>query len=96
MANNSTLFSNKCAILSDVWMDYRNDEELVDFVEYNDLGLPLAYCAYTEVISVEEDSPAGQIISETFDLLLGGFNIPDAGYESFEEILQLVIAKNKE
>ncbi len=39
----ATTFENKCAILADLWLNYKDNEELEDFVEYNDLGLPLAY-----------------------------------------------------
>jgi hypothetical protein len=34
-------FDNKISILAELWMNYRDDEELQDFIEYNDLGLPL-------------------------------------------------------
>jgi hypothetical protein len=46
----TTTYSNKLQILSDLWMDYRNDEDFSDFVEYNDLGLPLAYAVSNNIV----------------------------------------------
>jgi|LakMenEpi02Jun12_1017388.scaffolds.fasta_scaffold00987_5 hypothetical protein len=89
-----TTFSNKCAILADVWMDYRDDEQFEDYVEFNDLGLPLAYCAYTELIAIDEDSPAGEIIDESFSILLTGIGLNDTGFEDLDQILTLAVTKN--
>ena len=46
----TTDFSKRCEILSDLWMNYRTDEQLTDFIEYNDMGLPLAYFINTKVV----------------------------------------------
>ena len=45
----ATPFSNKVAILADLWINYRDDEQFQDFIEYNDLGLPLGYLINTEL-----------------------------------------------
>lgn len=81
-----TTFSNKCAILADLWISYRDDPEFVDFVDYNDLGLPLAYAIDNQII---ESSPLSEnLINETFDLLLEGIGVEDTGFESIEEVLE--------
>jgi hypothetical protein len=49
-----TNFETKCAILSDLWLNYKDNEELADFVEYNDLGLPLAYLIHTNLVTVTD------------------------------------------
>jgi hypothetical protein len=66
-------------------MDYRNDEEFQDFVEYNDLGLPLAYAISASL--VEATPMAEQYINETFDLLITSLGLTDTGFDSLEEIL---------
>jgi hypothetical protein len=42
-----TTFSDKCRILGDFWLDYREDaskdENWAKFFEYADMGLPLAF-----------------------------------------------------
>ena len=80
-----TTFENKCIILADVWLNYRNDEQFEDFAEYNDLGLPLAY-AITEGI-VKTTEIAQGFIDETFDLLLAGLSIDDTGFDNLDEML---------
>jgi hypothetical protein len=81
-----TSFENKCAILADLWMDYRDDEEFVDFREYNDLGLPIAYAISTNIVSSKP--MAEQFVNETFDLLLAALEIPeDTGFETLDDLL---------
>ncbi len=68
-----------------MWMDYRGDVEFQDFIEYNDLGLPLAY-AISEGI-VEKTEIASNFINEAFDILLAALGVEDTGFESLEDML---------
>ncbi len=95
MANNSTPFSSKCEILADLWSSYRDDEEFQDFVRYADLGLPLAYCATTQIVAVDNDDPAGEIINETWDLFVAGLGIEDTGFDNLDQVLEIAVANNK-
>lgn len=81
----TTLDENKLAILADLWMNYRNDEDFADFIEYNDLGLPIAY-AMNEGLVKGTDLSLG-FVNETFELLLTGLDIEDTGFEDLNEIL---------
>lgn len=85
-----TTKSNKAHILADLWLNYRDDEEFLDFVEYNDLGLPLAYMVSNSI--VETNPRAEQFIEETFDLLLSGMGIEDKDFESLDELLDTDLA----
>ena len=81
-----TTFENKCIILADVWLNFRNDTQFVDFVEYNDLGLPLAYAISEGIVDTTE--LATTFIDETFDLLLAGLGYDeDTGYEDLDGLL---------
>ena len=81
-----TTYANKCAILADLWMNYRGDVEFQDFIEYNDLGLPLSYAIDSEIVKSTE--MAQRFVEEAFSLLLAGLDIEeDAGYESLDDIL---------
>jgi hypothetical protein len=82
-----TSYSSKCAILADLWLNYRDDDEFKDFIRYNDLGLPLAYVIVNNI--VESTEIAEKFIVETFDLLLAGMALEDQGFESLEDILDL-------
>lgn len=83
----ATDFSNKVAILSDLWMNYRYDGEFEDFIEYNDLGLPLAYVVNTELATTTD---AGMIyINETFNLLCAALGLDLEGtYQSLQEMFE--------
>lgn len=82
-----TTFDNKVAILAELWLDYRDDEEFTDFIEYNDLGLPLAYAISTNI--VKSTPTAEKFINETFELLLAGLEVEDTGFEDLAEVLEL-------
>ena len=78
-------FENKCSILAELWMNYRDDDELEDFIAYNDIGLPLAYIIHNDLAT-----PTGQseiYIDETYDLLLSAVASPDKEYGSLDELL---------
>ena len=81
----TTDFSNKISILAELWMNYREDDHLDDFMEYNDLGLPLAYLLMNEIVLATDQSVI--YIDETFDLLLNALSVEDTGFESLDELL---------
>ena len=81
----TTDFSNKITILAELWMNYREDDHLDDFMEYNDLGLPMAYLLMNEIVLPSEQSAL--YIDETFDLLLNALSVEDKGFESLDELL---------
>jgi len=82
-----TTFEDKAVILADLWTDYRNDENFADFIAYNDLGLPLAYCIANKIIS--STPTAEKFIDEAFGLLLTSLEQEDTGFTSLNELLQL-------
>lgn len=81
----TTPFSNKAEILGELWMSYRLDPEFKDFIDYNDLGLPMAYALSENIVTA---TPLlEQYLEETWDLLLEGLGIEeDTGYESLDEL----------
>lgn len=84
--------TNKLKILSDLWLNYRDEEAFEEFVDYNDIGLPLAYAIHTEIVP---PTPRSDLyIQETFDMLLAslGFvneegDVVDNGWNDLEEML---------
>jgi hypothetical protein len=85
----ATTFSNKCDILAELWLNYKDDEDFAEFVKYNDLGLPLAYVLATEI--VEPTPKAEAFVNETFDLLLAGLSTEDTeeGFSSLDDVILL-------
>jgi hypothetical protein len=83
----TTTFSDKTLILGDLWLNYREDEEFIDFCEYNDLGLPLAYAIANGIVD-NPNTLATKFVEETFDLLLAGLEISeDTGFETLDDLL---------
>jgi hypothetical protein len=81
----NTPYSKRCEILGELWIDFREDEAFEDFIEYNDLGLPLAYILSEDI--AESTPLAENYINETFDLLLEALKVEDTGFEDLEELL---------
>lgn len=83
----ATSLSARADILADLWLNYRTDEEFEDFIEYNDLGLPIAYAYVTNMVKLNK--PAEQMIDESFNLLLAGLGVEDIeeGYENLDDLL---------
>lgn len=77
--------ANKITILAELWMNYRDDEELQDFIEYNDLGLPLAYFLMNEIVLPTDQAEV--YINETYDLFVASLTVEDREWESLDEIL---------
>jgi len=82
-----TTFESMCEILSEFWAEYREAEELKDFVAYNDLGLPLAYFINESIVI---STPASEAyINETFNFLVAALGIDDkVSYDSLDEMFE--------
>lgn len=80
----TTPFSKQAEILGELWLNYRNDENFKDFVEYNDIGLPIAYAIANGIVGSTET--AERFVNETFDLLLTALDVDDTGFETLDDI----------
>ena len=85
---------NKCRILSDLWVHYRDEEKEEDFIEdydlhelirYADLSLPLAHFVRCELVTLNEESI--KLIDEAYDILVELLEL-DAN-EDFETLRQI-------
>lgn len=81
----ATDFSNKAGILADLWINFREDEQFSDFIEYNDIGLPLAYYIHTDLVKPMDQ--AIMYVEETFNLLCAALNLDlEGNYETLNEM----------
>jgi hypothetical protein len=87
-----TDFSKVCNILSQLYINYKDEEDFEDFIEFNDLGLPLAYLASEGLCEVSDDGK--KYIMETWELFITSLGIQDEGFDDLEEVLTK--AQNKE
>ena len=79
-----TDFSSKCEILGKFYANYRDERDFEDFMEFNDLGLPLAYFVSENLCEVSDDGV--RYITETFDLFLASLELTDVGFANLEDV----------
>jgi hypothetical protein len=77
-----TDFFIKCQILGQIYRDHR--EEYKDFVEFNDLGFPLAFLNSEGLALPSSDGM--RYVEETWDLLLAELNLDDTGFDDLEHL----------
>lgn len=82
-----TDFSSVCEVLGELYANYKEDNDFKDFIEFNDLGLPLAYMV-RENLAVPSDD-GSRYIMETWQLFLTGLGIDDTGFANLNEVLDL-------
>ena len=79
-----TTFQNKCNVLSELWLEYRDDEEFSDYMTYTDLGLPLAYAVSMNIIQPNDN--VEKFVNEAFTLLLDILDIEDSGFDNLDSM----------
>lgn len=90
-----TKFETICSILSELWINYKEDKDFSEFVQYNDLGLPLAFMLDSEI--VEPTELAIQYVVETWQIFLSALKIDqDMGWSSLDDLFKYIEDKNKE
>ncbi len=89
-----TDFDTICSILSELWSNYKQDKDLKDFIEYNDLGLPLAFLIDADL--VEPSDIAKGYVVETWQILLSALGLEDdIEWKSLDQIFKYSEGKNK-
>jgi len=83
----TTDLASKCDILNDIWINHSENEWLEDFIEINDLGLPMAYFISNGI--VEATPLAVEIIDATFADLLELLDVEDVGFTSLSDIVKI-------
>ena len=93
--NQLTSFETMCSILAELWSNYRQDKELSDFIEYNDLGLPLAFLIDANLVDA---SPiAKEYVVETWQILLAALGLEnDIEWKSLEQLFKYSEGRNKD
>jgi len=62
-------FADKTGVIGQLWIEFRNDEDFEVFMDYNDLGCPMAYMVAEGLI--KDLTPLGEeMINETFKMFL--------------------------
>jgi len=82
-----TDFSNVCNILGELFANYKDDNDFKDFIDFNDLGLPLAYLT-KENLAVPSDDGARYIV-ESWEIFLKGLSLEDTGFTDLDSVLDI-------
>ena len=82
-----TSLIDMCDILSSLHSEYQDDERFEDFIEFNDIGLPLAYMVSSELCELTDEGE--RYIRETWKLFLEELDVPDRGYEDLDSLLEI-------
>ena len=80
----ATDFSDITDRLATLYIQYKQEEGFEDFIEYNDVGLPLAYLTAESLCDPTDDGR--RYIKETWDLFLSALEIEDTGFTTLEEM----------
>jgi hypothetical protein len=79
-----TDFVSKCEILGKFYSNYQDERDFQDFMEFNDIGLPLAYFVSENLCDVSDDGV--RYINETYDLFLASLELNDTGFTNLEDV----------
>jgi len=82
----NTPIETQAEILSELWMDYRDEGYFADFFQYADIGFPLAYVISKGIVKTTPE--ADNFISDTWEMLLGLVALEDTGFEDLKEMLE--------
>ena len=85
--------ADKCGILGQFWFEFRDDAELSTFIDYNDVGLPLAWFIATGV--VEPLPMAEDFITETFNLFLAALEVTEEEVAEIDNLNDLLAFVDK-
>jgi len=78
-------FADKAGILGQLWIDFRDDNNFSAFMEYNDIGVPMAY--YVAEGLVTGLTPLGeQYVEESIDMMFKLLEITEAEVDELHEI----------
>ena len=80
-----TPFEKQCDILAELWLNYRDDENFGDFIEYNDVGMPLAYLSNSNLATPTDEGKV--MVEETWSVLLESLSLTDTGFDTLEDLL---------
>jgi hypothetical protein len=77
-------FADKTGILGQLWIDFREDEKFSAFMEYNDIGVPMAYFIAEGLVN---PTPLGeQYVEETLDMMFTLLEITEEEVDELHEI----------
>ena len=90
-------FADRCGILGQFWYEFRDDQTVKPFMEYNDVGMPLAWFIATGVVTPLP--MAEEYINETFAMFLNAMEVEESDVvdvDNLDDLLAIVEQKKSE
>ena len=87
-------FETVCGILGELHANYSDSKDFRSFIEFNDLGLPLAFLT-NEGLIVELSNDGRRYVIDTFDMFIESLKVdPDEITEgmTLDELLEIASA----
>lgn len=87
-------FETVCGILGELHSNYSDSKDFRSFIEFNDLGLPLAFLT-NEGLIVELSDDGRRYVIDTFDMFITSLKVdPDEIMEgmTLDELLEIASA----
>jgi hypothetical protein len=78
-------FADKTGILGQLWIDFRDDENFSAFMDYNDIGVPMAYYV-AEGLVTGLTNLGEQYVEESIDMMFKLLEITEAEVDELDEI----------
>lgn len=91
-----TDFATQCVILAELYENYKEEKNFKTFIEYNDLGLPLAYLTAQGLV-VEVSDDGRRYIFDTFEMFLQSIKLSEDDIiegMTLDEVLEMAAAKD--
>lgn len=71
-----TDFVTQCVILGELYENYKDEKDFKAFIEYNDLGLPLAYLTAQGLV-VEVSDDGRRYVMDTFEMFIKSIKLTE-------------------
>ena len=91
-----TDFVTQCVILGELYENYKEEKDFKAFIEYNDLGLPLAYLTAQGLV-VEVSDDGRRYIADTFEMFIKSINLAEDDIldgMTLDEVLEIAAAED--
>ena len=91
-----TDFVTQCLILGQLYANYKEEKDFKAFIEYNDLGLPLAYLTAQGLV-VEVSDDGRRYVIDTFEMFIKSINLTEDDIiegMTLDEVLEMAAAED--
>ncbi len=91
----ATPFQNRCLILGELWAGSKDEESFASFLQYNDIGLPLAWSVWQRLAEPTEEGK--HYINETWEMFATSCMLDtDTEYVDLDSVDAFLLARDSQ